>query len=688
MRKNFENQRRLTGLDNDALYFRDDSSSCGSSRENIRLGPYLDFGNELDKEFPRVSSQVPLSPRGDEDDRSYQYSEAEVERGTWTGKFDFLLSLLGYSVGLGNVWRFPYLCYSNGGGAFLIPFICMMLLAGLPLMFMELSFGQYASTGPIAIFERFCPLFTGLGYGMVIVSGTVMLYYNMIIAWTIFYMFASWNSRLPWEHCAPEWSTSACYSYSDAQDCTTKNGTYFNRTCFDANYSLAHNLSSLVKNMTKKPPADEYFVHYVLGESSGIEETGGVRWTLALCLVLAWIIVFLCLSKGVQSSGKVVYFTALFPYVVLVILFFRGVTLPGAKEGILFYVTPNWSRLATAQVWGDAAVQIFFALSPAWGGLITLSSYNKFHNNCYKDSLIVSISNVLTSIFAGFVIFSVIGYLAHELNVEVDKVVDQGAGLAFIVYPEVVARLPVAPLWAFLFFFMLLTLGLDSQFALLETVTTAILDHFPALREKKTWVVFFLSILGYTGGIIFTTNAGVYWLQLFDKYAANFSVLIIAICECLLVSWNYGAERFLRDIEKMIGSRSYVWSIFWAIMWRILTPATLVFILVFNWIEYTPAKSGTYVYPAWANAVGWVIAFFPVAVIVIMMFYKLCTITKRPFREKMSLLMQPTDEWGPPPKLATFKTGDPAEDTVTDYIRKNSFDNPSFNVTYTFETAI
>ncbi|GFY49748.1 sodium- and chloride-dependent glycine transporter 2 [Trichonephila inaurata madagascariensis] len=459
---------------------------------------------------------------------------------------------------------------------------------------------------------------------------------------------------------------------------------------------MIHNLSSLVVNMTKKPPAEEYFGHYVLGESSGIEETGGIRWSLALCLVLAWVIVFLCLSKGVQSSGKVVYFTALFPYVVLVILFFRGVTLPGAKEGILFYVTPDWSRLATAQVWGDAAVQIFFALSPAWGGLITLSSYNKFHNNCYKDSLIVSISNVLTSIFAGFVIFSVIGYLAHELNVKVDRVVDEGAGLAFIVYPEVVARLPVAPLWAFLFFFMLLTLGLDSQFALLETVTTAILDRFPTLREKKTWVVFFLSILGYSGGIIFTTNAGVYWLTLFDKYAANFSVLIIAICECLLISWNYGMEiksfllrkKFLRDVEKMIGTKSYAWSLFWTAMWKVLTPATLVFILVFNWIEYKPATIGKYVYPVWANVVGWIIAFFPVVVIVLRMIYKLCTITKRPFREKLSLLMQPTDEWGPPPKLATFKTGDPAEDASSEYIRKNSFDNPSFNVTYTFETAI
>lgn len=118
-------------------------------------------------------------------------------------------------------------------------------------------------------------------------------------------------------------------------------------------------------------------------------------------------------------------------------LFIRGILLPGANEGILFYLTPDWKRLMSAKVWGDAAVQIFFALSPAWGGLITLSSYNKFTNNCYKDSLIVAVSNIGTSFFAGFVIFSVIGFLAHELAVPVASVVDQGAGLAFIVYPEV-----------------------------------------------------------------------------------------------------------------------------------------------------------------------------------------------------------------------------------------------------------
>ena len=144
------------------------------------------------------------------------------------------------------------------------------------------------------------------------------------------------------------------------------------------------------------------------------------------------------------------------------------------------------------------------------------------------------------------------------------------------VYPEVVARLPFSPVWSFLFFFMLLTLGLDSQFALLETVQTAILDRIPSLREHKFFVLLGVSIFGYLGGLIFCTQSGVFWLGLFDKYAANFSVLIIAITECLLISWYYGAERFLREIEKMIGTHSPRWRFCWTWVWKLFTPLTLV----------------------------------------------------------------------------------------------------------------
>ncbi|VVC98652.1 unnamed protein product [Leptidea sinapis] len=508
--------------------------------------------------------------------RDQHQEDSEPERGNWTGRFDFLLSLLGYSVGLGNVWRFPYLCYNNGGGAFLIPFTVMLIIAGLPLMFMELSFGQYAALGPVAVYNRFCPLFRGLD----------------------------------------------CYSYEAADECEANNGTYYLRQCFNQTQAALHNISALANVTLRRPPAEEYFSNHVLGLSSGIQEIGGVRWSLAICLFAAWLIVFLCLCKGVQSSGKVVYFTALFPYVVLVILFFRGVTLPGASTGILFYLTPDFSQLANAQVWGDAAVQIFFALSPAWGGLITLSSYNKFSNNCYLDSLIVAVSNIATSFFAGLVIFSVIGFLAHELEVEVDRVVDQGAGLAFIVYPEV--------------------------FALMETVTTAILDRFPNFRERKIWVVLTVAIFGYLGGLIFTTNSGMYWLQLMDKYAANWSVLIIAIGECILIAWIYGAEKFCHDIERMIGRQSQLWLYFWSTMWRGITPAALIFILAFNWIEYKPATYGHYVYPMWADAVGWIVGMLPILVVVLMAIDKICTgPDDLTIMQKARFLSQPTEEWGP-----------------------------------------
>lgn len=187
----------------------------------------------------------------------------------------------------------------------------------------------------------------------------------------------------------------------------------------------------------------------------------------------------------------------------------------------------------------------------------------------------VLFANAGTSIFSGFVVFSIIGYLAHELEVPVEKVVNEGVGLAFMVYPEVVSRLPISPFWSFMFFLMLITLGLDSQFALLETVQTAVLDRFPRLRHHKFAILVLVSTAGYAGGVIFTTGSGVLWLGLFDKYAANFSVLIIAITECLLISWYYGADRFLRDIEKMIGPRSDRWKWCWTWVWKVVTPATL-----------------------------------------------------------------------------------------------------------------
>lgn len=182
-----------------------------------------------------------------------------------------------------------------------------------------------------------------------------------------------------------------------------------------------------------------------------------------------------------------VYFTATFPFIILFILFIRGVTLPGAVKGILFYIYPEWSRLLDLKVWADAAIQIFFSLGPGWGGIVNMASFNHFRNNAKGDSIYIPIINCSTSIFAGFVVFSVLGFMSRKFKtylfyirfvinlificffltldqtgIPVATVATSGPGLAFITYPQAIAMLPFSHLWAGLFFSMLFLLGLDS----------------------------------------------------------------------------------------------------------------------------------------------------------------------------------------------------------------------------------
>jgi solute carrier family 6 amino acid transporter-like protein 5/7/9/14 len=243
-----------------------------------------------------------------------------------------------------------------------------------------------------------------------------------------------------------------------------------------------------------------------LQKTPGLENSGELIWQLALALFVAWVLVFFCVFKGIKSSGKVVYFTSLFPYVVLLILGIKGWTLEGSGKGIMFYLKPDFTKIYDVNVWFDAAVQIFFTMSTSYGGLITLASYNKFNQNTLRDTFVITISNALTAIFAGFVVFSYIGYLAHLTQQEVSDVVSSGSGLSFIIFPFAVTQLAGAPFWSILFFIMMLTLGLDSEFATLETIITSIVDSFPKLRKRKSLVVLVLCVSSFLLGLPYCTR--------------------------------------------------------------------------------------------------------------------------------------------------------------------------------------
>ncbi|XP_063342329.1 sodium-dependent proline transporter isoform X1 [Pelmatolapia mariae] len=514
-----------------------------------------------------------------------------VQREQWGGKYEFLLSCIGYCVGLGNVWRFPYLCYRNGGGVFLIPYFIMLIVTGVPLFLMELSLGQYGAAGPITVWKC-CPLLKGIGIGMLCVSTLVCLYYNVIIAWTFYYLGSSFQSPLPW----------SCEALANAAICSGN---------ITANDSTGKVLT----------PTEIFWNKQVLGvvHSEGLHDPGPVRWPLALCLLAAWIIIFLCMLKGIRSSGKVVYVTATFPYFVLIVLIIRGATLEGSLQGVAFYLTPDWSRLANAQVWNDAASQIFYSLGIGVGGLLSMASYNKFDNNVIRDTIVITTGNCCTSFFAGFAIFSILGHMAYRKGVPVGEVADTGPGLAFVAYPEALALLPGSVFWSIMFFLMLFMLGVDTLFGNMEGITTAVLDEFPHLRGNPLQKSLFLGALCfffYLMGLLLVTDGGIYWFTLIDSFSTSFGLIIITLFMCIGISFFYGVNQFCQDILDMI-RHCPPWCgkvlIYFKACWVFCTPFLLLlelciqrFILTYIFIEMyrTSLRYGDYVYPLWGKALG------------------------------------------------------------------------------------
>lgn len=487
----------------------------------------------------------------------------------------------------------------------------MLLFAGLPIFFMELCLGQYTGQGPTKVFGLMAPMFQGLGFAMVACTAIVGMYYNVIMAWTLFYLFSGFQNPLPWLEC----------SEANSIHCG--------------------------KNETATSPAEDYFNYVMLGVDDSIswENYGPISWKLVLCVVGAWVLVCGALIKGIQSSGKVVYVTATFPYVILVALLIDGVMLDGAADGIIYYIKPDFSKLLDVQVWKAAAVQIFFSLSTSFGGLITLSSYNKFNNNCHRDAILVSFINCGTSVFAGFVVFSFVGYLAKFQGKAVADVIESGPALAFIAYPEAFGASPIPLLWSAMFFLMLLTLGLDSMFTFLETVVTAILDHFPALRAKKHYVVIGTSVAGVLIGLPMCCPGGIFLFTLLDYSAASWNILLFAIIEVILVAWIYGTDRFMRNIREM-GMTLHPWMAFyWKLCWRFVTPALLIVIVVEQFLNPAKIAYGNYVFPWQVQIVGWAIGCATTALIPLTamwkMFRQCCT------KKCLGNLFQPSDKWGP-----------------------------------------
>uniref|UniRef100_A0A8C8J6H2 Transporter n=1 Tax=Oncorhynchus tshawytscha TaxID=74940 RepID=A0A8C8J6H2_ONCTS len=514
-----------------------------------------------------------------------------VQREKWNSKLDFILSVAGGFVGLGNVWRFPYLCYKNGGGAFLIPYTIFLFGGGLPVFFLEVALGQYTSEGGITCWEKLCPIFTGIGYASIVIVSLLNIYYIVILAWGLYYLFQCFQPELPWAKCKNSWNTDRC-----VEDTIRKNKTLM--------------LAANITNFTS--PVTEFWERNVLSISSGIDEIGEVKWDLALCLLGVWVICFFCIWKGVKSTGKVVYVTATFPFVMLIILLIRGVTLPGASEGIKFYLYPDLQRLKDPEVWIDAGTQIFFSYAICLGAMTSLGSYNKYKYNCYRDCLLLGGLNSGTSFVSGFAIFSVLGFMAQEQGVDIADVAESGTSLnpkAVSMMSESVRSVQPSIIRIWLSS-SLSCFCLNQWFVEVEGQITSLVDLYPSFLRKGYRREIFIAIvcsISYLLGLTMVTRGGMYVFQLFDYYAASGVCLLwVAFFECIAVAWVYGVDNFYDAIEDMIGYRPNPW-MKWS--WSVITPLLCVGCFIFSLVKYKPLTyNKVYEYPDWSIGVGWTLA--------------------------------------------------------------------------------
>eukprot|EP00111_Clytia_hemisphaerica_P022019 TCONS_00064735-protein len=428
--------------------------------------------------------------------------------------------------------------------------------------------------------------------------------------------------QVPWKSCFNSWNTPNCREDNHKPklewSCPSSNGTWYNYTVA----TLPKNSSLCNKFLVHEPtsPSIEFWERRVLQITNGLDESGDVQYELLICLVVAWILVFVCLFKGIKTSGKVVYFTATFPYIVMFILLIRGAILEGASEGIKYYLMPSFDKLKDAKVWVAAATQIFYSLGIGFGSLIAFGSYNKVNNNIVRDAIALSLTNCMTSVFAGFVVFSVLGHMAHKSKLSIQKVATQGPGLIFVVYPEGLAQMPVSTLWGVLFFFMILMIGLDTQFAMLEAVIVGLSDEYKVLRQHKTTFIFVICLLALLFGISMVTQGGMYIFNIFNWQSGGVSLLILAFIEVCAISYGYGADRFEKDLELILGRKPSRW---WKICWKYLSPFVILATLISSLVQWKGISYNGISYPVYGEVIGWFLALTSVIWIPLVALYKM-----------------------------------------------------------------
>ncbi|CDM69385.1 sodium/proline symporter [Clostridium bornimense] len=445
----------------------------------------------------------------------------ENEREQWGSKMGFILAAVGSAVGLGNIWRFPYLVYNNGGGAFLVPYFIAILTAAIPILILEYGMGhKYRASTPLAL-ARGNKKWEWLGWWPTINAFFILAYYSMILSWAIKYLTLSFTKG---------WGSDP----------------------------------------------NNYFYNDFLKLSSSPFEFTAIIWPVLIGIAVLWAVNwFICyrgVKGGIEKLNKV-----LLPLLILIMIVIavKGVTLSGSTLGLNKLFTPDWSKVKNPSVWIAAYGQVFFSLSVGMGIMMTYSSYLPKKSDINNSAFMTGFANCGFEFLCAIAVFSILGFMATSQGVPIDEVVSGGIGLAFIVFPKVFSIMGVwGNILGVLFFMCLIFAGLTSSVSLVEAVTAPIIDKTGWNRKK---VVTWICILGFVVSIAFATNAGLYLLDIIDNFINNYGIVVVGLLEAFVIGWIIKPDTIRNHTNSVSYFKIGKW---WDITIKYITPVVLAFMLI------------------------------------------------------------------------------------------------------------
>ncbi|MDO4697778.1 MAG: sodium-dependent transporter [Pasteurellaceae bacterium] len=472
-------------------------------------------------------------------------SSQSSQRETFSGRGVFILAAIGSAVGLGNIWRFPYVTYDNGGGAFIIPYLVALLTAGIPLLFLDYALGhKYRASAPLA-FRRFSQKFETFGWWQVLINVIIGIYYAVILGWAASYTYFSLNSA---------WGAD---------------------------------------------PKSFFFGEF-LQMADGVSVSLDFVGAVAGPLVVVWLAILAILALGVQKGiGKLSAIFMPLLVIMFVILVITALFLPNAEQGLNALFSPNWEKLSDPSVWIAAYGQIFFSLSICFGIMITYSSYLKKKTDLTASGLVVGFANSSFELLAGIGVFAALGFMAGAAGKEVSEVATSGLGLAFIAFPTIIDQAPFGSVIGVLFFGSLLFAGVTSLVSILEVIIAAVQDKLNFSRGKATAVV--CVPMGFVSVVLFGTTTGLPVLDVMDKFVNSFGIVAVAFFSLAAIGLS---KKTAVLVEHLNSVSSFQLGRVWQALVGFIIPVVLGY-MFFSEV-YKIATQGYDGYPTWFVGIfGW-----------------------------------------------------------------------------------